>query len=100
MGFHVDSEVGTLRQVILHRPGMELSRLTPSNVESLLFDDVLWAKQAKVEHDAFAEALRDSGVEVHYFSELLSEVSRNLESYWRHRYARRSTISTAHHSPE
>jgi arginine deiminase len=79
MGFHVDSEVGTLRQVILHRPGMELSRLTPSNVESLLFDDVLWAKQAKVEHDAFAEALRDSGVEVHYFSELLSEVLQMKE---------------------
>jgi arginine deiminase len=74
MTFHVDSEVGRLRQAILHRPGLELSRLTPSNVESLLFDDVLWAKKAKEEHDAFAEALRDRDVKVHYFAELLGEV--------------------------
>ncbi len=44
--FHVDSEVGRLRQVILHRPGLELSRLTPRNVDALLFDDILWAKRA------------------------------------------------------
>ena len=74
MTFHVDSEAGRLRQAILHRPGLELSRLTPSNVESLLFDDVLWAKKAKEEHDAFAEALRDRDVKVHYFAELLGEV--------------------------
>ncbi|MFE0546423.1 amino acid kinase family protein [Streptomyces sp. NPDC058891] len=43
--FHVDSEVGPLRQVILHRPGLELSRLTPRNVDALLFDDILWAKR-------------------------------------------------------
>ncbi len=74
MTLRVDSEVGNLRQVILHRPGLELSRLTPSNVESLLFDDVLWLKKAKEEHDAFAESLRDKGVKVHYFAELLGEV--------------------------
>ena len=73
MSFHVDSEIGRLRQVILHRPGLELSRLSPRNIESLLFDDVLWAKKAKEEHDAFAEALRERGVEVHYFGELLGE---------------------------
>jgi arginine deiminase len=74
MTFHVDSEVGPLRQVVLHRPGLELSRLTPSNVESLLFDDVLWAKRAREEHDAFAGALRDRGIKVHYFAQLLAEV--------------------------
>ena len=74
MSFRVDSEVGPLRQAIIHRPGLELSRLTPSNVESLLFDDVLWAKKAKEEHDAFAQALRDVGVKVHYFAELLGDV--------------------------
>lgn len=42
MTFHVDSEVGQLRQVIVHRPGLELPRLTPDNVEELLFDDVMW----------------------------------------------------------
>src|SRR5689334_1436205 len=69
----VQSEVGPLRQVILHRPGLELSRLTPRNVRDLLFDDVMWAKRAKEEHDAFAEALRDKGVRVHYFGQLLAE---------------------------
>src|SRR4051794_19847188 len=73
MTFHVDSEVGRLRQVILHKPGLELSRLTPANVEELLFDDILWAKRAREEHDAFAEALRDRGVTVHYFEVLLAE---------------------------
>jgi arginine deiminase len=74
MTFHVDSETGRLRQVILHRPGLELSRLTPDNVHSLLFDDILWAKRAREEHDAFAQALRDRGVTVHYFAELLTTV--------------------------
>jgi arginine deiminase len=73
MAFNVQSEVGQLRQVIVHRPGLELSRLTPRNVGELLFDDVLWAKRAKEEHDAFAEALRDKGVRVHYFGQLLGE---------------------------
>jgi arginine deiminase len=71
--FSVQSEVGKLRQVIVHRPGLELSRLTPRNAAELLFDDVLWAKRAKEEHDAFAEVLRDKGVRVHYFAELLAE---------------------------
>ena len=52
MTFHVDSEVGQLRQVIVHRPGLELTRLTPDNVEDLLFDDVMWADRARAEHDA------------------------------------------------
>jgi arginine deiminase len=73
MTFSVQSEVGVLRQVIVHRPGLELSRLTPRNVGELLFDDVMWAKRAKEEHDAFAEALREKGVTVHYFGELLGE---------------------------
>ncbi len=73
MTLNVQSEVGVLRQVIVHRPGLELSRLTPRNVSDLLFDDVMWAKKAKEEHDAFAEALRDKGVSVHYFGELLGE---------------------------
>ena len=73
MSFHVGSEVGQLRQAIVHRPGLELSRLTPDNIEGLLFDDVMWASKAKEEHDAFAEALRDKGVTVHYYGRLLAE---------------------------
>jgi arginine deiminase len=73
MTFRVDSEMGQLRQAIVHRPGLELSRLTPTNIGALLFDDVLWAPKAKEEHDAFAEALRDKGVLVHYYGQLLAE---------------------------
>ena len=73
MTFSVQSEVGQLRQAIIHRPGLELSRLTPQNIGDLLFDDVLWAKKAKEEHDVFAEILRDQGVQVHYFEQLLAE---------------------------
>jgi arginine deiminase len=73
MRFGVDSEVGQLRQAIVHRPGLELSRLTPDNIGELLFDDVMWAKKAREEHDAFSQALRDKGVEVHYYGRLLAE---------------------------
>jgi len=73
MTFRVDSEVGQLRQAIVHRPGLELSRLTPENIGEMLFDDVMWASKAKEEHDAFAEALRDKGVHVLYYAELLAE---------------------------
>ncbi|WP_438295527.1 arginine deiminase [Streptomyces sp. HUAS TT7] len=73
MSFHVDSETGRLKQVILHRPDLELKRLTPTNKDALLFDDVLWVKRAREEHDAFADALRDRGVRVHLFSDLLTE---------------------------
>ena len=55
MALGVHSEVGKLRKVMVHRPGLEHTRLTPSNAEELLFDDVLWVTQAKQEHDAFCE---------------------------------------------
>ncbi|RYY45691.1 MAG: arginine deiminase [Actinomycetales bacterium] len=72
MTFHVDSEVGELHEVIVHRPGSELSRLTPENVESLLFDEVMWAERAREEHDGFVEQLRGRGTTVHYFADLLA----------------------------
>jgi arginine deiminase len=71
--FHVDSEVGRLRQVILHRPDLELKRLTPDNAAELLFDDLLWVSEAQTEHDAFAATLRGRGVTVHYYGELLTQ---------------------------
>jgi arginine deiminase len=73
MAFGVSSEVGKLRKVIVHRPGLEHSRLTPSNAEELLFDDVLWVSRAKAEHDMFCEAMRDRGVEVFLAETLLAE---------------------------
>src|SRR5690242_10617044 len=73
----VDSEVGTLRRVILSRPGLALERLTPANKDDLLFDDVLWVRRARQEHDAFADALADRGVEVLYLADLLEETLKN-----------------------
>jgi arginine deiminase len=69
----VHSEVGRLRQAVVHRPGLELSRLTPGNCHDLLFDDVLWAEKAREEHDQFAAVLREHGVRVHHFATLFNE---------------------------
>ncbi|MDJ0394824.1 arginine deiminase [Rhodococcus sp. G-MC3] len=76
----VHSEIGQLRQAIVHRPGLELSRLTPGNCEELLFDDVLWAEKAHEEHDAFTDVLRTHGVQVHHFDALLTETLQNEEA--------------------
>ena len=70
-GVGVTSEVGRLRTVLLHRPGPELSRLTPRNITDLLFDGLPWVARAQEEHDAFAEALRQRDVEVLYLHDLL-----------------------------
>ena len=69
----VTSEVGRLRTVMLHRPGPELSRLTPRNNDRLLFDGIPWVERAQSEHDAFASALRSRGVEVLYLTDLVRE---------------------------
>ncbi|WP_044520069.1 arginine deiminase [Mycolicibacterium septicum] len=70
--FGSNSEVGTLRAVILHRPGPELQRLTPRNNDALLFDGLPWVAKAQREHDAFAAVLRSRGVEV-LLADLLTE---------------------------
>jgi len=76
----VDSEVGRLNTVLLHRPGPELKRLTPRNNDKLLFDGIPWVGRAQDEHDAFAEALRGRGVEVLYLVGLLTETLENPEA--------------------
>ncbi|HEX6197894.1 MAG TPA: arginine deiminase [Jiangellaceae bacterium] len=68
-----DSEVGRLETVLLHRPGPELKRLTPRNNDKLLFDGIPWVGRAQEEHDEFAAALTDHGVEVLYLIDLLAE---------------------------
>jgi arginine deiminase len=80
MALGVHSEVGRLHQVIVHRPGLEHQRLTPSNAEELLFDDVLWVSRAKQEHDAFAEVMRERGVVVHLAEALLTEALATPEA--------------------
>ena len=73
--FGVYSEVGKLRKVIVHRPGLEMRRLTPTNCEELLFDDVIWARKARQEHDAFVDLMRtEFGVDVIRVHELLQDV--------------------------
>lgn len=71
--YGVNSEVGRLRQVIVHRPELSLMRLTPDNMEELLYDDVLWVSQAQREHDAFAAMMRERGIEVFNHQQLLAE---------------------------
>ena len=80
MSFGVYSEVGKLRKVMVHRPGLEHTRLTPSNAEDLLFDDVLWVSRAKAEHDMFCEAMRERGVEVFEAERLLAEALAKPEA--------------------
>ena len=79
-GYGVDSEVGPLRTVMLHRPGNELRRLTPRNNDKLLFDGIPWVGRAQEEHDAFAQALRDRDVEVLYLGELLTQALTDPEA--------------------
>ena len=78
--YGVHSEVGKLRKVIVHRPGLALSRLTPSNCEELLFDDVIWVKQGRVEHHGFVDAMRYRGIEVFYVRRLLQEAIEDAEA--------------------
>jgi arginine deiminase len=68
----VDSEVGPLRTVLVHRPGNELRRLTPRNNDQLLFDSIPWVDRAQEEHDAFATVLRSRGVEVLLLADVLT----------------------------
>ena len=67
------SEIGTLREVIVHRPDLELRRLTPVNKEALLFDELVWVAKAQEEHDGFVALLEQKGVRVRLFAQLLAE---------------------------
>jgi arginine deiminase len=69
----VHSEVGKLRKVMVHRPDLSLQRLTPSNHDDLLFDDVLWVERAQYEHDQFVARMRERGIEVFLLADLLAE---------------------------
>ena len=73
------SEVGTLRTVIVHRPDLAHERLSPTNCHELLFDDVIWVRRARQEHDAFVDVMRDQGVEVLLVHDLLTETLQDKE---------------------
>jgi arginine deiminase len=76
----VYSEVGKLRKVLVHRPDLSLTRLTPSNCEELLFDGVLWVKKARWEHDMFVDQMRSRGIDVVLVSDLLTETMKDPEA--------------------
>ena len=80
----VHSEVGKLRKVLMHRPGVDMDRLTPANRTEFLFDDVVWVERAQQEHDVFTSLLRDRGVEVLYVQDLLEETLRLSEETRQH----------------
>jgi arginine deiminase len=79
-GLGVGSEVGTLHSVIVHRPDLAHERLSPSNCHELLFDDVIWVRRARQEFDAFTDVMRERGVEVLLFHELLAETLTDHEA--------------------
>jgi len=71
--YGVDSEVGRLQTVLVHRPGAELRRVPPQQSRDLLFSALPWAERAQEEHDSFTGALRRYGVTVLYVTELLQD---------------------------
>lgn len=73
-GINVNSEIGRLKSVLLHRPGAEVENITPDTMHQLLFDDIPHLKVAQKEHDFFAQTLRDNGAETVYIENLATEV--------------------------
>jgi arginine deiminase len=94
---HVTSEIGKLKRVLLHRPGNELLNLTPDTLSRLLFDDIPFLPDAQKEHDAFAKALRDNGVEVVYLEDLMAEVlslNTNIKTKFIRQFMKEAGINT------
>ena len=94
---HVTSEIGKLKKVLLHRPGNELLNLTPDTLSRLLFDDIPYLPDAQKEHDGFAKALRDNGVEVVYLEDLMAEVLKintNIRTKFIRQFMKEAGINT------
>ncbi len=70
----VNSEIGQLQSVLLHRPGLELNNLIPRYLEDLLFDEIPWLTKAQEEHEGFARELIKSGADVLYVEDLLIDI--------------------------
>ena len=79
MPIQVNSEIGRLRRVLVHRPGREIDWMVPAMMETLLFDDILDGDEAREEHDLFSQMLRQAGVEVLEAQDLLADVLANAE---------------------
>jgi arginine deiminase len=74
--FQIDNEYGKLEAVLVHRPGMEIDRLTHDNMAQFLFEDIPFLRRMQDEHDAFVARMRDNGVHVVYLEDLLLDVVR------------------------
>ena len=72
--YGVHSEAGKLHKVMVCSPGLAHQRLTPSNCDELLFDDVLWVNQAKRDHFDFVTKMRDRGIDVLEMHNLLTDI--------------------------
>lgn len=94
---NVKSEIAPLQKVLLHRPGNELLNLTPDTLGRLLFDDIPFLSDAQKEHDAFAKALRDNGIETVYLEDLMTEVLEldpSIEDSFLHQFIFEAGIRT------
>ncbi|MCB9416490.1 MAG: arginine deiminase [Mycolicibacterium sp.] len=78
--YGVHSEVGTLRKVLVCSPGLAHERLTPTNCDDLLFDDVLWVQNARRDHFDFVSKMRERGVDVVELHNVLTETIANPEA--------------------
>lgn len=75
----INSEIGKLKKILLHRPGFELDRITPDDLKEVLFDDIPWMSRMRKEHDGFAHILKETGTEVLYVTDCLLQVINNNE---------------------
>ena len=94
---NVRSEIGPLKKVLLHRPGNELLNLTPDSLSRLLFDDIPFLPDAQAEHDEFARALKENGIEVVYLEDLMAsvlEISDEIEDKFIRQFIYEAGITT------
>lgn len=94
---NVRSEIGPLKKVLLHRPGVELLNLTPDSIGRLLFDDIPFLPDAQKEHDEFASILKSNGVEVVYLEDLMADVLKqndNIEDKFIRQFIKEAGIET------
>ena len=93
----VFSETGKLRTVLTCRPGLAHQRLTPSNCDSYLFDDVFWVQQAKSDHHDFTEKMKERGIEVLEMHELLGDIlsDRHLANGYLIANSQKTTLALA-----
>ncbi len=77
---NINNEIGKLKKIMLHRPGFELDRICPDDLEEVLFDDIPWMERMRKEHDGFRDLLESNGASVVYTKDYLKDVLLNMEA--------------------